>query len=528
MCWWQPRCLVFFRGVFLALVVLLMLSGGSLQAQTASQRRFIGDLYQAYFQREPSATELQEWLSWFQRGNSAEEIHASFISSEEFFNRMRRNTDRWLAEVFRIVVGRSPSGQELRYWRDRYQALRLDRRAFGLEFLKAMGNRRPGSGAIAPSNTLESLGSQVYSQARSLRSAILSEFSNDATVLRLQANSLVTAASRIRAATGQANPDLSQVRQTVLDARSAFLGVQAGLRGQYGGFESQLYLSQVKDSLQRLSREAGIEGSGGVGGPPGYYPPAGIPGWPSPDRPGNDWDSQQWRTLNRSTRALSSEVNSLYYLLQNLARQDYRYQALAADMQWYAGRVSDLSDAVNDGRGQGRLRRLLRELQQKSEEFSRRIAGQRVDVRLRQGLFQVDLHLAQIQAVVGGDGAGVPSVPPSYPAAPDYRPLLLEIDRAIAECDRLIAIYSAYVIFGRPVQVYLADLRSVRQQLQVLRAVVTSNDQAQIRRQINSTTGSISRLEQPWSQLRRSVNTSNAADMSGLSAAAARIQAFAN
>ena len=516
------------RRIFVLASLLVLVWTGGVQAQTASQRNFIVGMYQSYFQRDPTRANINEWLGWFQRGSSAEEIHASFIASDELFARMNRDSDRWLSYVFQVVVGRNPTAQEFNYWRGRYRQLRQDRRAFGLEFLNSMGNRRPSSGPSQPSNALESLGGQVYSQSRSLRSAIISEFSNNATVLRLQANTLVSAASKVRSATAQRESDIQQIRQAIIDAQSAFLGVQAGLRGQYGGFQSQLFLNQVKETLNQLAVGVGIQGGGAVNPSPEFGPPIGLPGWPSPDRPGGNWQTSEWISLTRLTRELSSEVHSLYYLLQSLARTDYRYQSLAGDMQLYAARVNDFSNAINDNIRRGRLRRMLGELQNASADFTRRIAGQRVDVRLRQGLFQVDLSLAKLQSIVGGGNAGGPGIPPSYPAAPDYRQLLIEVDRAIAECDRLIAIYSTYVIFGRPVQVYLADLRTVRQQLQVLRAVAVSKNEALVRSEVSVIVEKNSKLQQPWTQMRRTVSSSNAADMNGLNSAVSRIQALVN
>lgn len=167
---WQ-RC----RWIAAIICFLICQSATLLQGQTASQQEYFRGLYRAYYERNPSVAELSEWVSWFRRGSSAEEVHASFLFSEEFFNRVNRNSDRSLNSVFQIVVGRRPTAQELNYWKQRFLALRQDRRAFGLEVLNSMGNHRPGSGSIGSSSSMDSLARQLSSQVRHLRNAVNQE-----------------------------------------------------------------------------------------------------------------------------------------------------------------------------------------------------------------------------------------------------------------------------------------------------------------------------------------------------------------
>jgi len=44
---------------------------------------FIVSLYREYYQRVPSQGEVNEWLGWLQRGSSYDDVHASFIGSDE-------------------------------------------------------------------------------------------------------------------------------------------------------------------------------------------------------------------------------------------------------------------------------------------------------------------------------------------------------------------------------------------------------------------------------------------------------------
>lgn len=509
----------------LVLLVALLISWvgpESVSAQTASQEAYIRTLYQAYFQRNPGVSELSTWTSWFQRGSSTEDIHASFISSEEFYNRLNRDDDRWVTNVFRIVVGRNPTVPEFNYWKQRYFALGRNRRNFGLEFLKSMGNRQPGNDFGNSQNSLVAQTRQLTAQARNLSSAVNRELGGSFTILRMQVNSLLTATAVLQSTAGRANPNRTLLENNYRDCVAAYQGVQAGLRNQPGAFNSQLHLNQMANTLGAIRNQLGTS-----------LPPIGIaPGFPNrpipvqPSLPAPVWTPAERATLQSLTRSLGQQVTSLYYLLQGLSRNDYRYQGLTTDMQWYSGQVTQLQNEIMGGSDRRTVRRSVRQLQNKNQDFLQRVQGQAVDIRLQQGLYQVSHLLNQIRDTTGG-GNNEPGFGQLPQPIPNQQQLLAEIDQAIRQCDRLIVVYTAYLLYGRPVQIYLADLRNTRQQLVVLRTAVVNNTGAlQLNTDMNAVVGSILNLQQPWSDVTRVVGRVDENDMNGLKTSATRLRAL--
>lgn len=503
---------------FFILLSIGWMSPNVLQAQNASQESFIRDLYQSYFQRNPGIPEVNTWMDWFRRGSTAEEIHASIISSDEYFNRIGRDPDRWLTNTYRIVTGANPTVQEFNYWKQRYVAYGMDRRKFGLEFLKAMSNRRPGAEweQTQPSN-VQALSRQLVSQVRNFQTAINRETAGDAVVLRMQTTSLMTAAIRLQTA-ASANNASSNLATAFHDVQSALAGVQASMRNQAGAFSSRVYLNQTVQTTQQISQILNISARPPIGNP-GFYPPVGVP-----TLPGGVWSPRELQQLNQLTSNLSQEVSSLYYVLRSLNQYDFRYQALMNDMQWYSNQVDQFRNAINSNQNRRTVGRSLQTLTQQAENFNQRISGQNVDVRLRQGFFQLGQTLSQISQVVGGNlGPGN-----SIPEIPNREALLLEINRAIGQCDRLIAIYSSYVLYGRPVQVFLADLRNTRQQLIVLRSALQDQTELlQVRTDLNAVVTSINGLNQPWGQMSRSIPNISNGDLNELKTSASRLTSLA-
>lgn len=523
--WLRPRSI---KGLVIlaTLCWLTGLFGAAIpaRAQSDSQQQFITDLYQSYFQRTPGLREINEWTGWFRQGSSAEEIHASIISSEEFFNLVGRDADRFVTNVFRIVNGRNPSAQEFSYWRQRLLANGMDRRKYGLEFLKSMGNRRPGSDWGQPTNDVQPLARQLASQSRSLLTSVNREIPWSNTVVRMQVSSLVAASARLQGAAER--NDTRNISIAFQDVQSAVSGMESSLRRQSGAFSSQLYLNQIQRTSQQIASRLGYNQWPGTQLP--SIPGSGFPVLP-PIQNNSPWSPTQRRQLDRYLHDLGSEVSSLYYLLRDLSQYDNRYQNLVTDMQWYSSRVNQMSSDIQRGTDIRSVRQSYRQLVRQAENFEQRIRGEQVDVRLRQGLFQVSQTLYQIGAIVGVGNAGgnAGGIPGTRPDIPNRQELLAEVNRAIAVCDRLIAVYSSYVLYGRPVQVYLADLRNTRQQLVVLRNAMMENaDPLQIRTDVSAVVSSVSNLQGPWAQFSQSVRSVDSNDMNALTTSASRLRSL--
>jgi subtilisin family serine protease len=78
--------------------------------------RLIATSYQRYLGRAPDGGGLDNWLMAMDRGLHIEQMQSGFIASEEFYLRAGADDRRWVAELYRTVLGRSAGGAEIDFW----------------------------------------------------------------------------------------------------------------------------------------------------------------------------------------------------------------------------------------------------------------------------------------------------------------------------------------------------------------------------------------------------------------------------
>ena len=79
----------------------------------------IADDYLTYLGRAASQSEIRAWISIFSRGFSNEDLIAGFLGSPEYYSAAPRGegTDTgWILSVYRDVLNRAPTPQELANW----------------------------------------------------------------------------------------------------------------------------------------------------------------------------------------------------------------------------------------------------------------------------------------------------------------------------------------------------------------------------------------------------------------------------
>lgn len=128
------------RAILGGAILLFGVSGAEAQSSRAA---FVEQLYETYFGRQPYYSELDYWLDRMTRqGDSRDVVEAGIIGSPAYFQQNRYNTNLWMREVFREVLGRGPRGNELEWWRRRLSQYHGDREDWALEFLSEMRTGR--------------------------------------------------------------------------------------------------------------------------------------------------------------------------------------------------------------------------------------------------------------------------------------------------------------------------------------------------------------------------------------------------
>lgn len=507
------------------LVLQFALLSSIASGQTLDQQGFITNLYRGYFNRYPSPAELNEWMGWFARGATANDIHASFIGSEEYFNRHNRNPTSWINGVFATVTTRNPSPQEFSNWLQRYQILNQDRRRWGLDFLNTYGNRRPNDGwTSTPSQPSATPEARLVTDSRGLRDWINREAPGyQGAVVRMQANSLVTAAVQFEAAYRNLNQNPTAAQAAYRDVQASMTGVETSLRNFPGATNSRLYAANVSRDVNELGQQLNLGGTTvrppGTIYPPALYPPIGSNPPPSANRTLNDTEAAQLNTLSYE---LSRELRSLYYLLRGFSQTDYRYRSLASDIQWYTSLADDFRSLVYVGSDRRAVRQSIRNLRDRGEPLGQRIQNSPVDVRVTQSWYQISSTLEQMAAVLGGR-YGEPVYTPDNSFA-NRNQLLTEIDRASAECDGLLIAYNPYLLYGGSVQELLNNLRNLKNSLAVLRAsTLNGGNVNQLRTNASAVTFAYRNVNRSWQNASAQIGVADSADLIALSDTITRI-----
>ncbi len=103
--------------------------------------RTIQRWYAKYLGRVVTPRDVPGWLGAVASGQmELRDVRVGILSSSEYFDRCRNSPSVWVATMFRQVVGREPTTNELRVWTPKlYRTYRGDRGRFTRAFLRAYG-----------------------------------------------------------------------------------------------------------------------------------------------------------------------------------------------------------------------------------------------------------------------------------------------------------------------------------------------------------------------------------------------------
>jgi len=456
--------------VRLALLAALLIVPSVVSAQRFDNRDFITQLYREYYQRVPTSQELNVWLSGMQRGDSPLDVHASFIGSDEYFERCGLNSNTWLNNIFVAVTNRSPTSEEFRYWSQRLRQLGYNRRAVGKEFLQSYG----GQAAVPPQpsggTAYDQIPSQMISNSRQLIQNVRSEVTGfNGSLVLLQANNLQSILQKSQKALENYQRDPLAAQLALNNVQLATNSLGNSLQSAPGANNSRFYLSEISQ-LQRTLASVVSGMNPGTGGGGTIYPPVNPP-----SRPGPSLARDDARRLGREVDNLNDRANDTFYLVQAIANQDYRYQRLSADLSSFTGRLLALSRNCVEGYPIDRLRNDLLSLDNQIRNIDNSIRNLYVDVRVSQSWLNTTTAWnslrSQATRVVGDLGNN--NFQPSVPNV-NTQLILQQIDRNIAQCDALLAQLNQYYLssgaFGRMIN----DIRAIRNNLVQLRANVVA------------------------------------------------------
>jgi hypothetical protein len=457
---------------FASFVILLLFVSGRGGAALASTpllsrqdeaRNFVVQMYQRYYRRTPNNSEIEVWLAGIRRGDKLDDVHASFIGSDEFFAICNRNYPDWIEGMFLATTNRQPNPGERNYWTSRLTAARNDRRTVAREFLKTIGHANP----LPPGNsgTAENLPAQLVTNAQFLVQGIGDETSGiGGNLLRIQANNLLSSAQVGQQAFANASRDPQRARMAYDNLDAAIQGLDASLRNQTNANTSRYYLSQVF----RIHRAIGDRLPLTAGQPSGpVYPPM------YPPASSRSLDLQEAKRINLANDNVTRQFQQLYFLLQNISQQDYRYRALLGDVGTVGGRFQSLGVQIRAGYPVARLLTELQSLDRSIKGLSERIGVGMVDLRVSQTWYEC----VNAFGLLSGEASQLQdSAIPVLPGTNwNLQTTLAWIDQSVDQCDVLINQYSHFYLNGSTYTRFLTQLRNLKNSLVVLRLHLTQS-----------------------------------------------------
>jgi len=494
--------------VRLSLIAALLMIPTIVSAQRFDNRDFITQLYREYYQRVPTSQEMNVWLSGMQRGDAPLDVHASFIGSDEYFERCGLNSNTWLNNIFVAVTNRSPTSEEFRYWSQRLRQLGYNRRSVGKEFLQSYG----GQAAIPPQGgggtAYDQIPSQMISNSRQLVQNVRNEVTGfNGSLVLLQANNLQSILQKSQRALENYQRDPLAAQLALNNVQLATKSLGSSLQSAPSAVHSRYYLNEISQ-LQRTLGSVVTGMNPGTGGGGTIYPPVNPP-----SRPGPVLSRDDARRLDREVDNLNDRANDTFYLVQAIANQDYRYQRLSADLSSYTGRLLALSRNCVEGYPIDQLRNDLLSLDNQIRNIDNSIRNLYIDVRVSQSWLNTTSAwnnvLTQATRVVGDLGNN--NFQPSVPNV-NTQLILQQIDRNIAQCDALLAQLNQYYLssgaFGRMIN----DVRAVRNNLVQLRANVVAGYNPNIwRTDANAIRSSMSDANQAQQEILRTARSGQGA-----------------
>ena len=507
---YQQRALLILFAAVSFLMADRCLAQGYNWSQEQEARRFIVNMYQEYYQRSPSESEVQNWMQYIRKGDSLKEIHASFIGSEEYFNKHRRNQSSWLNGVFATVVNRNPQSSEFNYWMRRLQQLNGDRRQLAKEFLRTHSEgTSSGSGNFLPSNNLPN---QLVSSANQLVQSARREFGGwSGSILQLQANNLLQVSQQARTILQRSDANSSDARLALNNVNVAIQGINSQFQQVSGGSNSRYHLSQINQVYRQISNQ--LPSGGNIGGPsyPPYYPPNN-----NNQQTLTRAEALQISMLNNSAVNQLRQVNSL---IRDIARYNYRYVNLSNDTNHLLNEFQNFGNTIYAGYPKVNLQRKLGTFEGEVRQIGQRINANAVDVRVSQNWYQFASAYNQLAKTVG-------VIEPSQPGGGNIgggsnwdrlQTILREIDQAIAICDQLIARYAPFAYRGGAYARMVTNLRNMQSSLVQLRTDLSRNSGNNVfRNDWQSINREYNYLQQSINELGTGRSTLNSNEFQGL------------
>ncbi len=503
----------------LAWITWLLLAS-HLLAQTPSSTDFVRSLYRKYLQREPSSNELTQWVWSFQKGLALTDAQATFLSSDEYFRRMRSDPATFVAGLYADVLNRAPTANESTQWVRGLAQLKGDRARLVREFLKA-AQRQSSVAAALPAQEPSQREGQLVATARLLQNALADELggTRQGRQLTVMSRNLVNASRSLEQAAEASGATYQQ----------AFDDVQAAV-GAIAGQLAQLHFSAPTSSTYLLQYQQILGSLGGVSSRPTPLP---AENGPPQSRPAADAiDTATYQQLVQISTTMLTDTNQVIAMLQSTAGQSGVQNQLLRDVEFFSAQAAAVQRGLQPQKSQAELRSEVLRLRALAQGITRSMqtTGQMGWVTERWGIVSDDLQeLGERVGVSAG-----PTINPGQPVLirpPTYFQLPYQVqrstadqlssqaipitERAMAHVDALIVGFNRFLPLSPRVPGLQAQARGLRMTLAQFRDELTKSEStALLKLQLNQINQTLQALNATWTQTVQERRLTGAPDLS--------------
>ncbi len=487
---------------------------------------YVRNTFRKYLNREPTATELSQWVWSLQKGLPADQMQETFLASDEFFNRHQRNPNSFISGLFAEVLSRSPSISESSEWMRYYNQVLGDRSRFVHDFMVSASRElrqkpaipNPPSGGVGSQPSVDRLVGTADQLSRSLQAELGGTYDGQKAIV-MGRNLLAVSQGLQRAFAAS-----SGYQSAVSSVRLALTALQAEMVGkQYAAPNSNWYLTKF-----------GREFTGVVSLVPG-------PGLPLPEPPPAGLVPNLQAQLLTTTTALLGGIQQTSYAIRTVGIHNAYYDGLARDVGFFDSQVIAFQNLV---RQNGSL------LQMKSSFSRLRSLASGISNSVRYGnpagsvSFSWNATVQQLQRLGRLlNMSGGPSIDPGCPVlfnSPTFHHLPYElqpivassasvnatrvIDEAIGQVDAFIAGFTPLVAYSPQIPSLQASARSLRNALAQLRQEVSwSTSVMRIQPTLNQVNRQLDALKLAWRQTVTGSQLRNVPNVDGISRSIAKL-----
>ncbi len=494
---------------------LLLVS--SVPAQVYNSSDYVRNLYRKYLGREPTSNELTQWVWSFQKGLSLTEAQATFLSSDEYYDRHGRNPNTFVSGLYAEILNRAPSANEASQWVRNLNVIKGDRGKLVRQFLEA-AQQGSSSATALPAGESGQRERQLVATARLLRNAIEEELGGTSPGRQLSAMSrnLVNASRSLELA----SPTSAAARQQSLDDVQAALGAFADQMSQlhFSAPTSSIYLKQYEQIFATL--------------PGATLRPAPLPSASLPSA--DSIYAQQYNDLVQIGTTLLVDTNQVIHSLNSTAGQNTPQSQLLRDVEFFHSQATAMHQSLRQGMPKKEVRHGILRLRALSQGVSRSMQQTSQIGWIAQRWDIVSRDLQQLGEVVGV-GLG-PTIDPGQPVllnAPTYfqlpyqvqRPTTAQLssqaipitDQAMAHVDAFVVGFNRFLPYSPRVPALQAQARGLRMALVQLRQQLAGGTAAALLKlQLNQINQTLQALNATWTLTVQERQLTNAPDLSDI------------